>query len=174
MLEPVRRAVDIGTLIRQVARESTLLQDRPVHLETSRLVVNVDPAKVERILENLIANAVRHTPDGTAIWVCAEPHQEGVLIAVEDAGEGVPKELQESVFEPFKQGPGIPNHSPGVGIGLSLVVRFAKLHGGHAWVEDRVGGGASFKVYLPGAPADPAPTTTRPVAGAGRSAPRPA
>ncbi|MGH2673175.1 MAG: ATP-binding protein, partial [Actinomycetota bacterium] len=42
-----------------------------------------------------------------------------------------------------------PNPSPGVGVGLSLVARFAELHGGSAWVEDRPGGGASFRVYLP-------------------------
>jgi signal transduction histidine kinase len=53
------------------------------------------------------------------------------------------------VFEPFRQGPGPSEHSPGVGVGLSLVARFAELHGGAAWVEDRPGGGASFRVYLP-------------------------
>jgi signal transduction histidine kinase len=77
--------------------------------------------------------------------------EDGVLIVVEDAGPGVPDDLKQAVFEPFRQGDGGPNPSPGVGVGLSLVSRFAELHGGRAWVEDRPGGGASFRVFLPDA-----------------------
>jgi signal transduction histidine kinase len=72
-----------------------------------------------------------------------------VLIPVEDEGAGVPDELKEVIFEPFRQGPQRSQHSPGVGIGLSLVARFAELHGGQAWVEDRPGGSAAFRVFLP-------------------------
>jgi signal transduction histidine kinase len=61
----------------------------------------------------------------------------------------VPDELRKAIFEPFRQGKEVVQHSPGVGIGLSLVARFAALHSGRAWVDDRPGGGASFKVYLP-------------------------
>jgi signal transduction histidine kinase len=75
----------------------------------------------------------------------------GVSIVVEDAGPGVADELKQAVFEPFRRGDGTPNPSPGVGVGLSLVARFAELHGGRAWVEDRPGGGASFHVFLPDA-----------------------
>ena len=69
--------------------------------------------------------------------------------------QGVAEELRSSIFEPFRRGPDAPRHSPGVGIGLSLVARFAELHGGRAWVQERPGGGASFKVILrePTAPA---------------------
>lgn len=50
---------------------------------------------------------------------------------------------------PFRQAPGRTDHDPGVGVGLTLVARFAELHGGSAWVDDRPGGGAAFRVYLP-------------------------
>ena len=76
-----------------------------------------------------------------------------MLIAVEDAGGGVPPELRAALFEPFRQGPEAPAHTPGVGIGLTLVARFAELHGGRAWVEERPGGGSSFRVLLPDPPA---------------------
>jgi two-component system sensor histidine kinase GlrK len=109
----------------------------------------VDVGQAERIIENLISNAVRHTPAGTPIWVRAEPQEGGVLLVVEDEGPGVPEQLRRAVFEPFRRGSADGAHPPGVGVGLALVARFADLHGGEAWVEPRRGGGASFRVYLP-------------------------
>jgi two-component system, NtrC family, sensor histidine kinase HydH len=109
----------------------------------------VDPPKVERIVENLIANALKHTPEGTPIWVMAGREDGGAMITVEDAGSGVPQEVRADIFKPFRQGPDVPLHSPGMGVGLALVARFAQLHGGRAWLEDRPGGGSSFKVFLP-------------------------
>jgi signal transduction histidine kinase len=91
-------------------------------------------------------NAARHTREDRRIWLRVIPHDGGVLIAVEDDGDGVPADLRDAIFEPFRQGPTVQSHSPGTGIGLSLVSRFAALHGGRAWVEDREGGGASFRV----------------------------
>jgi signal transduction histidine kinase len=115
----------------------------------------VDAAKVERIVENLLANTARHTNEEAGIWVRVAPEGDGVMIAVEDGGAGVPDDLKEAIFEPFRQGPQRSHHSPGVGVGLSLVARFAELHGGRAWVEDRPGGGAAFRVFLPGGEAEP-------------------
>lgn len=108
----------------------------------------VDPALVERIVENLVVNAIKHTPADAKIWVRATRRNGHLELAVEDAGDGVPDDLKLAIFEPFKQGR-VPRHSPGTGVGLSLVSQFAKLHGGRAWVEDRAGGGASFRVVLP-------------------------
>lgn len=67
-----------------------------------------------------------------------------------DDGPGVPVEVRESLFRAFERGPSANPQSPGVGVGLSLVARFAELHGGRAWVEGRDGGGASFRVWFPG------------------------
>ena len=124
------------------------MDEHVIHIDVDSLVVNVDALKVERIVDNLLANAGKHTLQGTEIWVSARLVAEGVLIVVEDAGEGISKDGQEHIFEPFQQLDPHSEHAPGVGIGLALVAKFAELHGGRAWVQDRAGGGASFRVFL--------------------------
>lgn len=149
IVAPNRDDVDVLDILTRVVQESST-DTHPIELMTTEPVpARIDAAQVERIVENLVANAIRYTPNGTPIWVKATGDGESVLLVVEDAGPGVPLELRGSIFEPFRQGNEVISHSPGVGIGLSLVTRFAELHGGRAWVEDREGGGASFRVYLP-------------------------
>jgi PAS domain S-box-containing protein len=145
-----RRPTDVSALVHEVLEGLDVLDGRPVTVDGGPVVVAVDPPKVERIVENLLANAAKHTPAGAPLWIRTEPERDGVLVVVEDAGPGVPDELKEAVFRPFRQGPTAAAHAPGSGVGLSLVARFAELHGGRAWVEDRPGGGASFHVLLPG------------------------
>jgi signal transduction histidine kinase len=130
------------------AREE-LLEGHPVSLELRPVQVVADAAKVERIVENLLANAARHTDPGTPIWVRVTHGERGALLCVDDAGPGVPAEQRESIFRPFERGPGGDSYTPGSGVGLALVAQIASLHDGHAWVEDRAGGGASFRVLLP-------------------------
>ncbi|HYT30583.1 MAG TPA: PAS domain S-box protein, partial [Actinomycetota bacterium] len=157
IVEPRRRSTDIAALVRQVVEDAEMPEDHRVLVRAEPVTVSVDPSKVERILENLIVNAARYTPAGTTILVTVSPQGGGVLIAVDDEGPGVPEDLREAIFEPFRQGPGRLAHSPGVGVGLTLVARFAELHGGRAWVEPRDGGGSSFRVSLPAPPLETAP-----------------
>ena len=147
-LEPHRTPTDIGSLVRRTVEE-TDMQGRPVAIAADEVTVNVDPAKVERIVENLITNAVKYTPDQSPIHVRVEPLDGGVLIAVDDRGEGIRQDQKLAVFDPFHRAPGAEKVAKGTGVGLSLVSSFAELHGGRAWVEDRPGGGASFQVFLP-------------------------
>jgi PAS domain S-box-containing protein len=157
IVTPQLRHTDLAALVACIAAEWDT--GRPLELALEPVVAQVDPAKVERILENLLANADRHTTADTPVWVKLARQDDGVLISVEDAGNGVPPELRTSLFEPFHQGPGTPTHAPGVGIGLTLVARFAELHDGRAWVEERPGGGSSFRVLLPDPPAAETATT---------------
>jgi PAS domain S-box-containing protein len=144
-----RRPFDIAALLHQVAARwrSDSLWPQVCAASTT---VWLDPDKVERIVEELLANTARHTPPGTPVWVHAERQGTGLLLAVEDAGPGVPSVMRTSVFERFRHGDTAPTYDPGLGIGLSLVLRLAELHDGTAWVQDRPGGGASFQVTLPG------------------------
>jgi PAS domain S-box-containing protein len=154
IVAPKRRPTDVAALAARIADDWGLLSGRRPQVVAEPVTVSLDPAKVERMIENLLANAARHTPPDTPVWVRVQRPAGGggVLLAVEDAGAGIPAELRDSVFEPFRRGPGTPTHAPGVGIGLTLVARFAELHGGRAWVEERPGGGSSFRVLIPDAP----------------------
>jgi PAS domain S-box-containing protein len=149
IIEPRRFPVDLGHLTRELVAQTDVLRGRSVTLEAPRVLANVDAAKVERMLENLLSNAARHTTSGTRIWVRVESADDGALLIVEDDGEGIPEDQKTMIFEAFRRGS---STAAGSGIGLSLVARFAELHRGRAWVEDRPGGGSSFRVFLPDAP----------------------
>jgi len=135
---------DVSALVGGVAA-NVEVDDHPLGVESEPATADVDRTKMERIVENLVANAARHTPEGTPIWVRVSAVPDGVLIAVDDAGPGVPDTLKRTIFEPYHRD----RLTGGAGIGLSLVARFAELHDGRAWVEDRPGGGASFRVLIP-------------------------
>jgi PAS domain S-box-containing protein len=148
VVEASPELTDVGQLVRRTVAEADFLTERDVRLQATSIFAAIDPAKVERIVENLLVNAAKHTPAETVIWIKVLTEKDGIQIVVEDDGPGVPDDVREDIFEPFRQGPG-DHPSPGAGIGLSLVARFAELHGGNAWVQERVGGGASFRVRLP-------------------------
>jgi PAS domain S-box-containing protein len=150
VLTPSFEPTDIGDLVRRIVQESDPALPDQMQLSLESQVVPADPPKVERIVENLLVNAVKHTPPGTPVHVSVTGAADGVTIAVEDEGAGVPGELRERIFEEFSQGGEGPQASPGVGVGLTLVRRFAEMHHGRAWVQEREGGGASFRVFLPG------------------------
>jgi PAS domain S-box-containing protein len=145
LLEPSYRETDLGELASRVAAGYS--HNGGLDVRTAPVIAAVDPPKVERMVENLLVNAFKHTPPGTAVSLRVEDAGEDVLLAVDDRGPGVPADQREAVFEIFSRGDG--TTAPGTGVGLSLVARFAELHGGRAWVEDNPGGGASFRVSLP-------------------------
>ncbi|HZB59378.1 MAG TPA: histidine kinase N-terminal 7TM domain-containing protein [Actinomycetota bacterium] len=150
IVELRREPVDLAGLVAGVVSEaSDELGAHPVSLELLPIQVLADAAKVERVVENLLANAARHTDPGTPIWVRVAPLDRGALLCVDDAGPGIPAEQRESIFRPFQRGPAGATYAPGSGVGLALVAQIASLHDGQAWVEDRAGGGASFRVLLP-------------------------
>lgn len=153
-MKPERATTDMDQLVRRVVAQIEVVDGHAIDLDLQPVVLRTDGPKVERIVENLVANALHHTPPATPVWVRLRSHDGGALLIVEDAGPGVPPELREEIFEMFRQAPGSQaSASPGVGIGLALVRRLAELLGGRAWVEERDGGGASFRVWLP--PGDP-------------------
>lgn len=155
VLEPILMPVDVGALVRELVAGSEAVAERRLDLDTAPLVLHADAAMLERIVENLLGNAAKHTPGDSRIWVRVERADGGALLVVEDDGPGIPSADRERIFEAFGRG-AAPGTAAGLGIGLAVVARFASLHGGRAWVEERPGRGASFKVFLADRPT-PAP-----------------
>jgi two-component system, sensor histidine kinase and response regulator len=166
ILEPNRFPVDVGALVAEVAGACEVLEGRRVEIDAEPVRIAADAPKIARMVENLLVNAASHTPADAAIWLRVRGAPEGALIEVEDDGPGVPDARKASLFDGLQR----PYDTDAVrgagdGIGLALVARFAELHGGRAWVEDRDGGGSSFRVLVPDAGATPgsserAPTST--------------
>jgi PAS domain S-box-containing protein len=151
LVRPAFVETDVAQLVRRVVAEHADTA-HPIELHAETATASVDPAKVERIVDNLVANAIRHTPPQTTIGVGVAPADGGIVIAVDDGGDGVSTNERSTIFEPFARGEASAS-VPGTGIGLALVAQFAALHGGRAWVEDSPRGGAGFRVFLPRRPA---------------------
>ena len=157
---PARTPTDVRALIGRVISDLDL-DGHPLESTIAPINAQVDPVLVERILQNLLLNAAVHTPKGTKIWLRVGRQEGGMLISVDDEGPGVPDDAKAVIFEAFRRGDNS-SATRGSGVGLHLVSRFSELHGGRSWVEDRIGGGASFNVFLPhnhNAPSVAAPAT---------------
>ncbi|MBF8191583.1 sensor histidine kinase KdpD [Nonomuraea sp. K274] len=109
--------------------------------------ITADPALLERVLVNLMANAVRYTPDSERVLVTASRHGEDVQIRVVDRGPGIPPEAHEMVFMPFQRLGDRDNHT-GVGLGLALARGLTEAMGGTLVMEDTPGGGLTMAVSL--------------------------
>ncbi|MGC4094273.1 MAG: sensor histidine kinase KdpD [Polyangiaceae bacterium] len=117
-----------------------------VSLPSELLQVRCDPTLLEQVLINLLENAVKY---GRApLEINARPSGDGTLVEVADSGPGIPEGEASRVFEKFQRGSheGAPG---GVGLGLAICRAIVAAHGGRIWVENREGGGASFRFSLP-------------------------
>jgi signal transduction histidine kinase len=125
-----------------------------------------DPALLERILDNLVGNAVKYTPSRSRIdigcLIVDEPDgPDGAsLVWVDDDGPGLAEDMEETVFEPYVRGLAT-SATSGSGVGLFLVRTFVRLHGGEVWWEPSARGGSRFVVSLPNRPADDRDTDDR-------------
>jgi two-component system OmpR family sensor kinase/two-component system sensor histidine kinase BaeS len=113
--------------------------------------VTGDVGRLDQVLGNLVANAVRHTPAGGAITLRVEPVEEGVRILVRDTGEGIPAEDLPYVFDRFWKGDRSRSRAGGAGSGLGLAIarQLVQAHGGTICVESEPGKGTTFAVELP-------------------------
>ena len=141
--------VDLARVVETAVEEiSPLLGGRTLKIQTEPILLMADEGAVQRALSNLLANAVIHTPDETAIHLELFKQGATAVLRVEDSGDGIAATQQGSIFERFKSGAG--DSGKGTGLGLAIVKAVASTHGGSVsvGVSDQLGG-ASFVLKLP-------------------------
>ena len=143
------QAVDLAGLARETA-DALRTGSAEIRVEADREVTVVaDPERIRQLLENLLANAIRHAPERSSIVVriTSETRTDGewALVGVADQGPGVPPDVLPRIFSRFAAGTG----SPGLGLGLHIASRIAAAHGGELIVQSKPGEGACFQLSLP-------------------------
>jgi signal transduction histidine kinase len=147
--------VDAAELARDAVRLATLAHPaQPFTLAievVGALPVRADADAVHAVLANLLDNAARHTPARTPVWVEAARRDQLVVLAVEDAGPGIPRGLRGRIFAPFEQLHRAGQQSGGVGLGLYIARRLARAQSGELAAVDpqRSPHGARFELRLP-------------------------
>lgn len=163
-LRPERQ--DLRPLLRDVAAElQPLLDARRLRLQArlgqEQIVVMVDAPRLQQVLRNVLANAIKFSPPGGLIEVHTLFDEQGrVQLDVADRGPGIPEAELESVFEAFVQSSATKDGSGGTGLGLAICRRIMDAHGGQIWASNRDGGGSVLHIRLPVARfGDTAPAT---------------
>jgi len=116
--------------------------------QTTPARCSADEAQLERVIDNLVSNAIHHTPAGTSIDVRVTMTGSWIVVTVDDDGPGVDDGDKQRIFEPYNRG-SAGSDRPGTGLGLFLAREFTELHGGFVHCADAAGGGARFVVRLP-------------------------
>jgi signal transduction histidine kinase len=131
----------VSSSLRGIAAEARMKHVSLTSEVDETVTARFAPDKVERVLMNLLTNALRHTPSDGAVAIRVEPHVGEVRVAVEDTGNGLDVEARARMFERFWRGD--PSRSSrGAGLGLAIARGLVEAHGGRIWAENREDGGA--------------------------------
>jgi signal transduction histidine kinase len=149
-LEPISLLpliTDTVNRLRLLAEQNniTLELDAPAELPP----IQGDSSKLERVLDNLLDNALKYTPEGGLITIAVRPLNGQVEVRVTDTGPGIPPEYQRRIFERFTRVPGSEGRRRGLGWGLAFCRSVIEAHGGRIWVESEAGKGSTFAFTIP-------------------------
>ena len=108
-----------------------------------------NPIRLRQMLDNLIGNAIKYTPEGGEITIDVEAQNDQVILRISDTGPGIPPADQLHIFEKFYRASNVPKGVGGSGLGLSIVKSIVENHQGRIWVESLLGQGSAFTVVLP-------------------------
>jgi signal transduction histidine kinase len=142
--------VELRALCREVVdlyRATARGQEIAVRAPEEPVVVDADPLRVEQVIGNLVSNAIKYSPRGGPIDVVVRGDAAHAVLEVSDRGIGMSREQIADLFVPFRRS--AKDVAPGVGLGLSVVLRIVRAHGGSIEVESELGAGSTFRVTLP-------------------------
>jgi signal transduction histidine kinase len=148
------RAVNVADLVRASVTAALpratvsgirLMADAP-----DSVAAHVDPARISQVLDNLVSNAIKYSPDGGDVLVSLRSEDGHVVCSVRDTGMGMSEQDQEEVFAKFFRSAAVRNSAiPGVGLGLSISKAIVEAHGGSVWLRSEVGEGTTFTFAVP-------------------------
>ncbi len=148
--EPVNLA-EVGESVLAALRPQA--EEKGIHLEAAISpnlpFVSGDERRIRQALLNLVANAVKYCRPGDRVTIRVDPGDKEVRLGVVDTGPGIPRDLQERLFEKFVRLPTGEQGAEGSGLGLAICRRIVEAHGGRIWVESEEGQGAAFYFTLP-------------------------
>jgi signal transduction histidine kinase len=141
--------VDLGPLVRERIAFLGASAGRPLEVSApDGLVVRADPVLIERLVDNLVGNALKYTPAPSPITIAARQEAGSAVLEVADRGPGISGAERERIFQRFFRG-STAGGTEGLGLGLSLVGEIARWHHGAITLEERAGGGSLFRLILP-------------------------
>jgi signal transduction histidine kinase len=144
--------IDVGDLAHRVAAEHQASTDQHrIRVEGTADAITSDRHRLERVLDNLVENAVKYSPDGGDVVIELEADGDRTTIAVRDHGVGIPRAELEAIFEPYHRASNVAT-MPGIGLGLAGSRSVIRQLGGDLGVESRVGDGSLFVIRLPSRP----------------------
>lgn len=148
VLQLHREPADLLALLRDVAAASAAQAARKsqsITVEGGAASATIDPARIRQVLENLVSNAMRHSPAGGTIALSLVSTSREATVSVTDTGPGIPPDELAHVFERYRKSP----DSTGSGLGLAIARRLVEAHGGAISAQNRPVGGATFSFTLP-------------------------
>jgi len=161
-LELRRQTVELAPLVEEVVERYRIqLEDKPEYalaldVPSQPILADVDPSRMEQVLDNFLSNAVKYSPAGGEISVAVEVDPAGFRLTVTDHGIGLPPGHMETIFEPFGRAPNAAAQQiPGLGLGLSICRQLVEAHGGRVWASspgEQLG--SSVGLWLPHARPD--------------------
>ena len=148
------QSVNANLVIRKVCDELfPLIQGRGLEINDmfsrDTIMAQADPVRLHQVLINVMANAIKFSPEGGVITLIVEPHQAGVRLSVADQGCGIPPSELEQIFEPFVQSSETKDGSGGTGLGLAICKKIIQGMGGDIHASNQPSGGAVFHIDLP-------------------------
>jgi signal transduction histidine kinase len=155
-IEPTDVAAVVGDVLLSAEAAGANGHRFVAEIDVHGATASADPDKLRQVLDQLISNAIKYSPDGGTVTVSARRRDEAIEVAVEDEGIGIPASERERIFTKFYK----PGGAPGTGLGLFIAQGLVREMGGRMWVDSEEGRGSRFAFDLPLARARLATTTT--------------